>query len=47
MNYQDIAKEILEKVGGESNISGLTHCATRLRFNLKDENKAQTEALKK
>lgn len=47
MNYQNLAKEILEKVGGESNISGLTHCATRLRFNLKDENKAQTEALKK
>ena len=47
MNNQNLAKEILEKVGGESNISGLTHCATRLRFNLKDDNKAQTEALKK
>ena len=29
------------------NVSGLTHCATRLRFNLKDEGKAQTDALKK
>jgi len=47
MNYQNLAKEILEKVGGEKNISGLTHCATRLRFNLKDDSKAQTEALKK
>ena len=47
MNYQELAKEILEKVGGSENISGLTHCATRLRFNLKDENKAQTDALKK
>ena len=47
MNYQELAKEILEKVGGSENISGLTHCATRLRFNLKDEGKAQTDALKK
>lgn len=47
MNYQNLAKEILEKVGGEKNISGLTHCATRLRFNLKDDSKAQTEVLKK
>lgn len=47
MNYQELAKEILEKIGGAGNISGLTHCATRLRFNLKDEGKAQTDALKK
>jgi PTS system beta-glucosides-specific IIC component len=47
MDNKKLAKEILEKVGGESNISGLTHCATRLRFNLKDDTKAQTEALKK
>lgn len=47
MDYKNLAKEILEKVGGESNISGLTHCATRLRFNLKDDTKAQTEDLKK
>ena len=47
MNYKELAKEILEKVGGESNISGLAHCATRLRFNLKDESRADTEALKK
>lgn len=47
MNYQELAKEILAKIGGSDNISGLTHCATRLRFNLKDEKKAQTDALKK
>lgn len=47
MNYPELAKEILEKVGGAENISGLTHCATRLRFNLKDDSKAQTDALKK
>jgi PTS system beta-glucosides-specific IIC component len=37
MDYQALGKSILEKVGGESNISALNHCATRLRFNLKDE----------
>ena len=47
MDYKKLAEEILIKIGGDENISGLTHCATRLRFNLKDEGKAQTEALKK
>ncbi|MDF2596872.1 MAG: system, beta-glucoside-specific component [Clostridia bacterium] len=47
MDYQKLAKEILTKVGGEDNIIGLTHCATRLRFNLKDESAAKDEALKK
>lgn len=47
MNYKELAKTILEKIGGAENISGLTHCATRLRFNLKDESKAKTEELKK
>ena len=36
----------MELVGGKENVSGLTHCATRLRFNLHDESKAQTETLK-
>ena len=44
MDYKKLAEEILIKIGGDENISGLTHCATRLRFNLKDEGKAQTEA---
>lgn len=34
-------------MGGKENVIGLTHCATRLRFNLKDESKAQTDTLKK
>ena len=46
MNYQELARKILELVGGKENVSGLTHCATRLRFNLHDESKAQTETLK-
>lgn len=47
MDYNQLAKTILDLVGGKKNVSGLTHCATRLRFNLKDESKAQTEQLKK
>ena len=44
--YENIAKEILENVGGKENINSLTHCVTRLRFRLKDESKANDEALK-
>lgn len=47
MNYQELGTQILKLVGGKENVTGLTHCATRLRFNLKDASKAQTAALKK
>lgn len=47
MDYKSLAKEIIHLVGGEENIASLVHCATRLRFNLKDESKADTEKLKK
>ena len=47
MNYENLAKEILKNVGGEENVSNLTHCATRLRFNLKNLSKANTEVIKK
>lgn len=46
MNYQELGTKILELVGGKENVTGLTHCATRLRFILKDDSKAQTEVLK-
>lgn len=45
MNNKDMAKEILRLVGGEENISDLTHCATRLRFVLKDNAKADVSKL--
>ncbi|WP_017691160.1 beta-glucoside-specific PTS transporter subunit IIABC [Paenibacillus sp. PAMC 26794] len=45
MNNKDLAKNILEHVGGEQNISGLTHCATRLRFVLKNDSRADLKAL--
>lgn len=44
--YEDLAKTILEKIGGKSNISSLTHCVTRLRFRLKDESIADDDSLK-
>lgn len=37
-NYAKTAETILDKVGGEKNVAGLTHCMTRLRFVLKDGN---------
>lgn len=44
--YDELAEKIVDKVGGSENISGLTHCATRLKFRLKDEGRADTKALK-
>ncbi|MCE4048121.1 MULTISPECIES: beta-glucoside-specific PTS transporter subunit IIABC [Bacillaceae] len=46
MNYQELAKLIIDKVGGEGNVKSLNHCATRLRFNLKDDTKTDEQALK-
>ena len=42
---QEIAARVLKAVGGEGNVNSVVHCATRLRFKLKDENKADTAAL--
>ena len=39
MDYEGLAKEILTDVGGKENINTAWHCATRLRFKLKDEPK--------
>ena len=39
------AKQILKLVGGKNNVENLVHCATRLRFTLKDESKADKAAL--
>ena len=45
MDIKKNAAQIVEYVGGEKNISSLTHCATRLRFVLKDESKANMDHL--
>lgn len=47
MKYQETIKGILEGIGGEANIESLTHCITRLRFVLRDDSKADMEAIKK
>ena len=36
MNEHQIAEQILSEVGGKNNVSGITHCFTRLRFLLMD-----------
>ena len=46
MDFEKLADIILDGVGGEENVAGLTHCATRLRFTLKDESKADERMLK-
>ncbi len=43
--YQKISEEIVKAVGGMDNITGSAHCATRLRIVLKDNDKANMEAL--
>ena len=47
MDNKALATEILKNIGGKENVSSVVHCATRLRFRLKDEGKADTEAVKK
>ena len=45
MKYEQLAKDIIENVGGAENVNSVVHCITRLRFKLKDESKANTEVL--
>lgn len=47
MNTQELAEKIILHVGGEENIKNLTHCATRLRFELVSDGLADLGALKK
>lgn len=45
-DYSQLARDIVDHVGGRENIKELKHCITRLRFSLKDEGKADTDYLK-
>ena len=47
MDYREVGRNVLQQVGGKENVVSLTHCATRLRFELKDKRKADTKALEK
>lgn len=43
--HEDLALEVLRGVGGEANVASVSHCATRLRFQLKDPAKADKAAV--
>ncbi len=45
-DYKDMSQRIVEGVGGAQNVRGVLHCATRLRFDLKDPSKFDQEAVK-
>ncbi|WP_342423684.1 beta-glucoside-specific PTS transporter subunit IIABC [Paenibacillus sp. FSL E2-0178] len=47
MSNKDLSKQIITLVGGEGNVNSVFHCATRLRFKLKDNSKANKAALEK
>lgn len=46
-DYTKTAEMIIEKLGGEANISTLTHCMTRLRFTLHNDQNVNDEEVKK
>ncbi len=39
MDNKQIAKEVIDALGGRENVNSVAHCATRLRVMVKDENK--------
>ncbi|MCL2598504.1 MAG: PTS transporter subunit EIIB, partial [Firmicutes bacterium] len=45
-DFGKLAKEVIPHLGGAENIVGVVHCATRLRFELRDYGKADVEKLK-
>ncbi|MER2173685.1 MAG: glucose PTS transporter subunit IIA [Carnobacterium sp.] len=47
MKKEEVAKQIIQHVGGETNINNAWHCMTRLRFNLKDKEKINYKELEK
>ena len=42
MNNTEIAKSVIEAIGGKGNVSSVAHCATRLRIMVKDKEKIDT-----
>ena len=43
--FEQEAKDLLEAIGGKDNITAVTHCATRMRFVLGDDQKADIKAI--
>lgn len=46
IDYRRTGRDVLAAVGGEDNVRSLVHCATRLRFVLRDPARARTEEVK-
>nr|WP_091019028.1 beta-glucoside-specific PTS transporter subunit IIABC [Paenibacillus amylolyticus] len=46
MNHRELSKEIIQLTGGQENITQAWHCITRLRFNVREQNKVQLEQIK-
>ena len=46
VNYDQLGKDIVKNVGGVSNVENVIHCITRVRFYLKDDNKANDDVIK-
>ncbi len=45
MDYKQLAKDIIENIGGKTNVKSVVHCATRLRFTLNDAAQANTDKI--
>lgn len=46
VDYDQLGKDIVKNVGGVANVENVIHCITRVRFYLKDDNKANDEVIK-
>ncbi|KHT20198.1 PTS transporter subunit EIIC [Pectobacterium brasiliense] len=46
MKYSILANDIIEYVGGKNNIVSVSHCATRLRFTIKDDSHTHQDKIK-
>jgi PTS system beta-glucosides-specific IIC component len=44
-NYDELSKNIVKCIGGVDNVNSLFHCATRLRFQVKDKSIVDKEKL--
>lgn len=43
--FEQEAKDLLQAIGGKENVTAVTHCATRMRFVLGDDKKANVKAI--
>ena len=46
MDYKKVAKDLTDAIGGKDNIVSATHCATRLRVIVRDQEKIDKNTLR-